>query len=270
METARRTGSNPPTGVLIVGHGTTSEVGAEECRRVARQAAGRLTGRPVFLGFLELTSPSIEDAMAGIAAAGCREVVVVPVLLFSAGHARRDVPEEVRRAAETHGISVRQADVIGCHDAVVELARVRHTEAAGGRPADGQTRTVMVGRGSSEPTAAAQLRDFADRVFAVAGRGDATDGEPAAGSVGLGFVAAARPTLDEAIAAAAAAGPRRVIIHPHLLFHGHVEAQVAGRIDRARREHQGIEWVVVGRLGADTRVAEALADRAMEAIEKKG
>lgn len=251
------THSIPSTGVLIVGHGTASAIGAEECRRVAAMAAERLAPHRVELGFLELTRPSIEEAVAALSESGCREVVVVPVLLFSAGHARRDVPEAVLRAAEAVGVAVRQAGVIGCHEAVVELARLRHREAVAGRPHVGETRVVMVGRGSSDPTATAQLRAFADA---------AHEG----GVAGLGFVAAAKPTLDEAIAAAADGGGGRVVVHPHLLFHGHVEAQVAERVERARREHPGIDWVVVGRLGADPGVATAIAERAREAMVGTG
>ncbi len=250
------------TGVLIVGHGTASAVGAEECRRVAAMVAELLPSRRVELGFLEIIEPSIDAAMHSLAAAGCREVVVVPVLLFAAGHARRDVPEAVRLAAFARGLAVRQARVIGCHEAVVELARLRHREAVAGRPAAAPTRIMVVGRGASDPSAESQLREFAESAF-----GDAFGG---AASVGLGFVAAARPTLDEAIAAAAEAGEGRVVVHPHLLFHGHVEAQVAERIERARLEHPAIDWVVVGRLGADRRVATALAERAREAIAGDG
>lgn len=249
-------------GVLIVGHGTTSAVGAEECRRVAAMAAELLPGHRVELGFLELIEPSIDEAVAALATAGCREAVVVPILLFAAGHARRDVPEAVLRAAEAHGIVVRQANVIGCHEAVVELARLRHREAVTGRPPAARTRIMVVGRGSSDPTAESQLRGFAESAFAEA------DGKPAV--IGLGFVAAARPTLDEAIAAAAEGGEGRVVVHPHLLFHGHVETQVAERVERARREHPSIDWVVVGRLGADRRVATAVAERARQAIAGDG
>lgn len=247
------------TGVLIVGHGTASAVGAEECRRVAAMVAELLPALRVELGFLEIIEPSIDAAMDSMAAAGCREVVVVPILLFAAGHARRDVPEAVIRAAEARGIATRQAGVIGCHEAVVELARLRHREAVAGRPPVAPTRIVVVGRGASDPSAESQLRAFAEAAFE-----DAFGG---AASVGLGFVAAARPTLDEAIAVAAAeAGDGRVVVHPHLLFHGHVETQVAERIERARREHPAIDWVVVGRLGADRRVAKAVAERARQAI----
>ena len=229
---------------------------------MAAMAAELLPGHRVELAFLELIEPSIDVAMDALAATGCGEVVVVPILLFQAGHARRDVPEAVLRAAEARGIAVRQAGVLGCHEALVELARLRHREAVAGRPPAERTQIMMVGRGSSDPTAESQLRGFAESAFA-----DAPGG---AVSIGLGFVAAARPTLDEAIAAAAEGGEGRVVVHPHLLFHGHVETQVAERVERARREHPAIDWVVVRRLGADRRVATALAERAREAITGNG
>lgn len=229
---------------------------------MAAMAAELLPGHRVELGFLELIEPSIDEGMAALAAAGCGKVVVVPILLFAAGHARRDVPEAVLRAAADRGIAVRQADVIGRHEAIVELARLRHREAIAGRPPAARTRIMVVGRGSSDPTAGSQLQGFAESAFADVAGG--------AAAIGLGFVAAARPTLDEAIAAAAEGGEGRVVVQPHLLFHGHVETQVAERIERARRDHPAIDWVVVRRLGADRRVAEALAERARQAMAGNG
>jgi sirohydrochlorin ferrochelatase len=81
----------------------------------------------------------------------------------------------------------------------------------------------------------------------------------------LGFVAAARPTLDEALAAArdsAESGVRRVVVQPHLLFRGHVEEQVTGAVDRARHAAPHLEWVQAARLGADALVARALLAKA--------
>jgi sirohydrochlorin ferrochelatase len=125
------------------------------------------------------------------------------------------------------------------------------------------TAFVMVGRGASDPSAPAQLAEFAAASAAEAG-GE----QPGFGRLLLGFVAAARPTLAEALAAAAAEDGqvRRAIVQPHLLFRGHVEEQVSAAVEEARRRHPEIEWVQVGRLGADPLVARAVVDRAAAAI----
>ena len=80
----------------------------------------------------------------------------------------------------------------------------------------------------------------ADVLFRVVGQfeevvGRSIAGDPAAPAhVGCGFVAVARPRLDEALAQAAGiAGVRRVVVQPHLLFRGHVEREVHAAVDLA-------------------------------------
>jgi len=248
-------------GILVVGHGTADPVGADETRRVAEQVGALLPGVPVALGFLEVIGPSIAESLADLAAAGCGEVVAAPLLLFAAGHAKRDVPEAMQAAATACGLAVRQAEPFGCHWAIASLARRRRQEAvATGTFGPEATTLVMVGRGSSDPTAAAQLAAFTRATLA---------GEPPPRRVLSGFVAAARPPLPEALAAAADPldkGVRRILVQPHLLFRGHVEEQVAAAVEAARRTWPGLEWVQVGRLGPDPLVALAVVDRARAAF----
>jgi sirohydrochlorin cobaltochelatase len=263
-------------GLVVVGHGTADPVGAEETRRIAELVAGLLPGVAVELGFLEVIGPSIGEALQRLAARGCTEAVAAPLLLFTAGHARRDVPEAVRDGAAKAGLAVWQSDALGCHPDILELTRRRRHEALAPltpMPAE-STVLLMIGRGSSDPTAHRQLHDFA---LTTCGEQSAA---PVQQRIELGFVAAARPTLVEAIANASRgsgsaesgdAGPRqagsagivrRVVVQPHLLFRGHVEEQVTAAVDRGRREYPEIEWVQVQRLGADPLVARALVDRA--------
>ena len=244
-------------GVIVIGHGTADATGAEETRRTAALVATLLPGAAVELGFLELVAPSIEDAVAALVGRGCRAVVAAPVLLFRAGHARRDVPEALAAAAARHGLAVRQAEPLGCHPAIVALARRRQAEALAGRAAvaAAETRLVVLGRGASDPRAVCQLCRLTL----------ATTAAWPAPPLHLGFAAAARPTLDEALAeAGAAAGVRRIVVQPHLLFSGHVEGQVDAALARVRARRPDIEWLRAARLGADPAVAAALVARLIE------
>jgi len=256
-------------GLVVVGHGTADPVGAAETRRVAELVADMMPGVAVELGFLEVIGPSIGDALAKLAARGCTDVVAAPLLLFTAGHARRDVPEAVRDGAARTGVAVRQSAAFGSHEAIVSLARRRRHEALATLPPVPEDDTVLlvVGRGSSDPTAARQLRDFATATCVAP---DAAPGTTVPTRIEIAFVAAARPTLDEgidlAVGRVAAVGRpvRRVVVQPHLLFRGHVEDQVTAAVARGRAAHPGVEWVQVGRLGADPLVARAVIDRAVE------
>jgi sirohydrochlorin cobaltochelatase len=253
-------------GLLVVGHGTASVIGAAEARGVAALVAGMLPDVPAELGYLEVIEPTIADAVARLAARGCCELVAAPLLLFKAGHARRDVPEALAAAAEAAGVRVRMAEPFGSHPGIVALARRRREELLA-RQADGGAGgavLLMVGRGASDPDTPGQLREFTAATL---------DGHDAGRFVAVefGFVAAAKPPLDEAIAAAAARadalGTRRVVVQPHLLFSGHVEEQVAAAVERGRRLAPHLEWLQVERLGADEEVARAVIDRAAEAAE---
>jgi len=253
-------------GILVVGHGTADPVGAEETRAIARRMAEVVPEIPVELGFLEVIGPSIGESLQRLAARGCAEVVSAPLLMFTAGHARQDVPEALREGARQAGLQVSRAEAFGCHRLIVALARMRREQAVAPLAAipPAATVLVMVGRGSSDPSAHTQLRQFTEATLSGSGM------HP--GRVELGFVAAARPKLEEALVAAAegqggCAAPgvavRRVLVQPHLLFRGHVEEQVHKAAAQARSRYPHIEWVCVERLGPDERVAQALLERAL-------
>lgn len=248
---------------MVVGHGTADAVGAAETGRVAELVAEALPGVPVTLGFLEVIGPTIGEALAGLAEAGCREVVAAPLLLFEAGHAKRDVPEAIAATAARLELIVHRAGPLGLHPAIVELARRRREEAIvdGANRAACETALVMVGRGSSDPSTPAQLEAFTAATLAA---------DPRPEVVLSGFVAAARPSVPEALAAASDPSRdslRRVIVQPHLLFRGHVEEQVTAAVAEARARRPDLEWVQVARLGPDSLVARAVVDRAIEAVE---
>ncbi|MEI7782604.1 MAG: sirohydrochlorin chelatase [Planctomycetota bacterium] len=256
-------------GLLVVGHGTADPIGAAETHEITRRVAALLPGVPVELGFLEVIGPAIGAALQRLAERGCREVVAAPLLLFTAGHARRDVPEALEAGARLAGLAVSQSGAFGCHPEIVALSRQRRCEALHGLdpvPAE-STVLVMVGRGSSDPAAPAHLAEFAAATLEPGIH--AVRRDDACGRVELGFVAAARPSVAEALAAAAlgaTAGVRRVVVQPHLLFRGHVEEQVEASIRQAQAAHPQVEWVQVRRLGAADRVARALVERAAAAI----
>jgi sirohydrochlorin cobaltochelatase len=256
----------PERGVVIVGHGTADPVGAAETHAVGKLVADMLPGVPVEVGFLEVIGPSIGDALAALAARGCRRAVAAPLILFTAGHAKRDIPEVLDAGGRAAGVVVQQAAALGCHPAIVGLARRRRRHAVRGLEpvAPAATGLVMIGRGSSDPLALRQLFEFT--AATCVGAASACPQDVHACRIGFGFVAAARPSLADALDAAAGPGVQRVVVQPHLLFRGHVEEQVAAAVARARERHPAVEWLLAARLGAEPEVAEALVARSAESL----
>ena len=250
------------TGLLVVGHGTADRIGADETRRLVDRVRAELPGTRVELGFLEVIGPTVAESLAVLREQGCREIIAVPLLLFTAGHAKRDLPAALAEKSAGDGAPrIRQAGALGAHPQMVALSRRRRKETRdclAPMPAVNEA-LVFIGRGASDPGAAAQLEGFLAATLDFAKGHDAP-----VGRTWVGFVAAARPSVEEALETAAVAvpPPHRVLVQPHLLFSGRVEEQLHESVAAARQRHPAVEWVVVPRLGPEPEVARALIARA--------
>jgi sirohydrochlorin cobaltochelatase len=80
-------------------------------------AAVAVVGRiPTAGAFLDLAAPDLTAVAAALAAQGHRAAVVAPLLFTEAFHARVDVPDAVREAAEATGLELCTADILGTGD----------------------------------------------------------------------------------------------------------------------------------------------------------
>jgi sirohydrochlorin cobaltochelatase len=245
-------------GLLLVGHGTRYALGVEEFLSVVRQVAALADRRPVEPCFLEFAQPSIAAGFASLVERGAKCVVVAPVILFAAGHIRRDIPREVAAAAaRCPGVSVAQAPHLGCHPALVQLSSQRYDEALASAPhiSAEDTVLVMVGRGSRDREATeemlhfAQLRQEMSRV----------------GATHTAFLAMADPPLESELERLARLSPARIVVQPHLLFAGELLARVRSLVQRMSETFPATDWHVTEHLGPTDRVASAVLARASEA-----
>lgn len=245
--------------MLLVGHGTRDPAGVAEFLAVADLMRIRLDPLPVLPGFLELAEPSIEAAVASLAAKGVQSVYAVPVLLFAAGHAKRDIPDAVAEAGRRHGLAVlEQTPHLGCRPELLALSRRRFDEAVAGRQfAPRETIHVMVGRGSTDDTASAEMREFASRRAASG----------AAFQTLTAFAAMAEPRIEPTLEQAASTGARHIVVQPHLLFAGELLDRVAALTADAARRHPTITWSLTRHLGAEPELVECLVAGLSEIVD---
>jgi sirohydrochlorin ferrochelatase len=271
-------------GLLLVAHGTRDVVGTQQFVELVEALKERFEPLPVEAAFLELAQPDIPIGVERLLERGVGEIVTVPVILFAAGHVKRDIPGQVTAALAARGRSdVGQVQVghLGCHPALVELSRVRMEEAGEvhgsgfrvqkertGDREQGTTCLVLVARGSSDEEAAEEMRKFA--ALRRAGRPEMP--------VEVAFLAKARPSLDEQLAKLTAPGFERVgfegvVVQPHFLFEGELVDRIRGQIrDTAARQPQ-TEWIMAQPLAdpcekpglASKLLAKVILDRCREA-----
>ena len=118
-----------PRGLLLFAHGARDPLWARPFQAVAahcRQARGEAPGLPeadsrVALAFLEFMQPTLVDAGARLAGAGCTQVDIVPLFLGAGGHVRKDLPALVAQLEAAHpGVQWHLRRAVGEADAVVQ------------------------------------------------------------------------------------------------------------------------------------------------------
>lgn len=244
-------------GVLLIGHGTREPAGLEEFRDLARRLSQQLGSLPMESCFLELAEPDINAGFARLLSQSVSTVVAAPALLFAAGHAHEDIPRALSLAAAKHpGLSIRQAPVLGGSQSILELSARRYREAMSvvGQDEPGETFLLLVGRGSRDEAATAEMFRFTELRRTLT---PVALAQPA-------FVAMAQPGLIEGLSQAVVSGKKRIVVQPHLLFDGLVRAEIEETVRDFERRWPDRQWLVSRHLGPDDLVIEALR----EAIEQ--
>jgi len=89
-------------GIVLFGHGARDPEWAGPMRRMAARIEAQAPAVPVRLAFMEFMSPTLDEAVDQLVAAGVGRIRVVPVFLAQGGHLKRDVPLAVAAAARRH------------------------------------------------------------------------------------------------------------------------------------------------------------------------
>jgi sirohydrochlorin cobaltochelatase len=246
------TSSHP---LLIVGHGTRDEAGVAGFVELVELVAKRATDRDVRGGFIELSRPVLRDATAELVEAGGRDFDVVPLVLVGAGHSKGDIPAALTREQGRHlGMTYRYGRPLGPHPTLLNLLDVRLNEVL--RPDErAETTVVLVGRGSSDPDANAE-------VFKVARLMDEGRG---LGGVEGSFISLAAPGVPAALERARRLGAQRIVVLPYFLFAGVLPTRVHDQAVEWAAEHPGLDVRVAGVLGASDELADLVIERAEEA-----
>lgn len=251
--------------LVVVGHGTSSPVGAERFHAFVDRVRRRAPELPLVEGgFIELSAPPVATAVAKVVAAGYREFVAVPLVLTAAGHGKGDIPAALARERLRHpGLRYRYGRPLGPHPVLQEIVADRIDAAlrpAGqGKRRDPRTGTyvVLVGRGSTDPDANAEVAKVARLLWE--GRGFAGV-EPA-------FVSLTEPSVPAALEKVRRLGARRVVVAPYLLFPGVLPDRIVAQARAYDAAHPAMEVRTAGLIDDGDRLADLVVERYHEAIK---
>jgi sirohydrochlorin cobaltochelatase len=251
--------TTPPPALLIAGHGTRDEAGAEAFRDFVRALELRRPDLPVAGGFIELSPPPLGDAVAELVQRGVRRFAAVPLMLVSAGHAKGDIPAALNREKERHpGISYTYGRPLGPHPALLRVLERRLEEALEGTAEDRSDVTVLlVGRGSTDPDANAEVFKAARLLWE--GRGYA--------GVETAFVSLAAPDVPSGLQRCARLGARRIVVLPYFLFTGVLPDRVRQQTEDWAAARPEVEVRSADVIGPEPELLDLVLERYEEAVK---
>ncbi|WP_332878840.1 precorrin-8X methylmutase [Massilia sp. S19_KUP03_FR1] len=248
------------SGIVVAGHGSRDPDAVREFEALVELVRARATGQVVTHGYLEFSSPTIDEAVRANLAAGSTEIAVVPGVLLAARHAKNDMPAEVLALARDFPSNdFHFGAPLGLHPKLLQLAQERIVAAEGTstqtvRRAD--TCLVLVGRGTTDPDANGDVAKMARML-----------------EEGMGFGAAhvcysgtAAPLVGDGLRAAARMGYARLVVLPFFLFDGVLVKRIYAAADDVAEREPGIEILKAGYFGVHPLLADVMIERAAEAV----
>lgn len=233
----------PP--LVAVAHGSRDPRSAATVAALVDVVRAQAPWLDVRTAFLDLSAPRLPDVLAALHGEGHRDVVVVPLLLGEAFHARVDLPSVVAEStARLPRLAVSVAGVLGPDPRLASVA-LRRLRAAGVPRGHRSLGVVLAGAGSSHAPANAAVSAVAASWAALGWTG-----------VEAAFASAARPDVPGAVATLRARGARRIAVASWFLAPGRLPDRVAAL---ARAADPAA--LVAAPLGADPEIAELVLDR---------
>ena len=238
--------------LIALAHGSRDPRSADTITALTELVACMRPDLRIEPAFLDLSSPRFEDVVDRLVAEGHQEIVVVPLLLTEAYHAKIDVPGAVERAAACHqDILIKATNVLGVESAFFDVLDKRLREVLSKNRVRELDALVLAAAGSSDPLANAMVS-----------RAARTWGARHHLPTIAAFASAAPPAAGEAVRAHRADGRRHIAVGSFFLAPGFLPDRVAELATEAGAV------AVAEPLGVDVEVARVILARyAVGAVE---
>lgn len=266
--------------ILLVGHGSRDPEGNEELLRFAETVRKQATEYVIETCFLEFAKPTIGQGIDRCVGLGATRVVLVPIILFAAGHAKIHIPVEIDQAKTRYPhIEFVYGRPIGIHEKVLDILKARLNE-AGFQPGsvkigenqdasgllsnsnadtnflrESDTAVLLLGRGSSDADANGDLVKMS-RLF--------WEKMPVKW-VETAFIGVTEPTFPDGLERCLRLGAKKIFILPYFLFTGILIKRIEKMAAEFAGAHPEVQVELAGYFGFHPQLVDVLLDRVAEA-----
>lgn len=238
--------------LVALAHGSRDKRSSATITALVKEVRALRPDLKIEAAFLDLSRPSFSTVVDRLVRQGFEEIVVVPLLLSDAYHAKIDVPSAVAEQAARHeGLQIRATSILGHELSFLEVLDQRMREALKEARCRELDALVLAAAGSSDPIANQAVNRLA-RVW----------GNHHKLPVKAAFASSTPPATGEAVRAFRAEGRRHIAVASLFLAPGFLN-------DRARELALEAGAVAVSEpLGAHQELARTILARyAVGAVE---
>lgn len=114
------------TGIIALSHGSKAPSGNDGLFKIVEMLKVMNKWGSVEAGFLQLAKPDLKDAIEKVVGEGAKRVIIVPLLLFSGNHVRKDIPLEIEKQMERYpGVEFIYAKNLGPDERIAQIVTDR-------------------------------------------------------------------------------------------------------------------------------------------------
>lgn len=240
-------------GILYVSHGSRVPEAIAEAISCVSSVRKQVDAPLQEICFLELAEPNVEQGIETLVSRGALRISVVPVLLLSAGHYFKDIPDEVNLAKAKHPtITFTYGEPLGMQDRFIDVLAERITETK--VPAKPDAKILLVGRGSRNPQTKKVIENIGQKLLV---KTNFT-------SVDVCFLAACKPSFEQGLSSSLKDECSQIFIVPYLWFTGVLMNFITDKVNELHQSDK--EVVLCLQMGNHPTMQEALKERVYESF----
>lgn len=239
--------------ILLVGHGSRAADGNREIEQFVQLWRERQPAWRIEVCFIEFAEPQL-DAGLTLAAQNASRVIVVPLILNAAGHAKMEIPAHIAAARLRHpATEFVYARHLGAVEPVLHILQraLRSAMLALDMPDPKTTGVILLGRGSSDRVANGEVAKMARWLHEESGHE----------LVDIAFTGITHPRLETVVQRHSRIGMTQVVVLPYYLFTGTLIERIQRQIVHLRQQYPLLRFGLGGYFGFEQEIFGLLDER---------
>ena len=248
--------------ILLLGHGSRDPIFLKEFNYFIdcfqeHDGLSSAEKMEIKTAFLELSKPSIPQALKELFDKEVRKIIAIPYFLFRAGHVKSEIPEMLQEFSSNHPkIEISYGPSLWPHPNLTQLAKKRIHEALASFPeiTRKDVEVLVVGRGATDKEALHQFDEAVDHLKK----------ETVCKNFQSCFIALSEPRFDRLLPEMLRNGTKNLIIFPYYLFTGILVKRIEAISRDTEKIFSGVNIKIASHFGTDPLMFQMLKEKIAE------